>query len=108
GYYRNFYDQGFKVPDRLTAQAETLFMNPLVDRKFLEKEKKRDLDNYRREFKAEFAEKVEAFLSYELVVNSLKLAGELPFKSELQYFCGIDASGLAGRDKFSLAIAHEQ
>ncbi|GAI79664.1 unnamed protein product, partial [marine sediment metagenome] len=55
-----------------------------------------------------FAEKVEAFLSYDLVVNSLKLAGDLPFKSEFQYFSGIDASGLAGRDKFSLAIAHEQ
>ena len=108
GLLWNFYDQGNKVPDRLTAQAETLFMNPLVDRKFLEKEKKRDLDNYRREFKAQFAEKVEAFLSYELVVNSLKLAGDLPFKSEFQYFSGIDASGLAGRDKFSLAIAHEQ
>ena len=108
GLLWNFFDGGFKVPDRLTAQAETLFMNPLVDRNFLEKEKKRDIDNYRREFKAQFAEKVEAFLSYDLVVNSLKLAGDLPFKSEYQYFSGIDASGLAGRDKFSLAIAHEQ
>jgi hypothetical protein len=108
GLLWNFFDDGYKVPDRLTAQAETLFMNPLVDRKFLEKEKKRDIDNYRREFLAEFAEKVEAFLSYDLVVNSLKLAGDLPYKSEFQYFAGIDASGLAGRDKFSLAIAHEQ
>ncbi|MBA7529753.1 hypothetical protein ES705_21952 [subsurface metagenome] len=61
----------------------------------------------KKEFEAGI-EKVEAFLSYELVVNSLKLAGDLPFKSEFQYFAGIDASGLAGRDKFSLAIAHEQ
>ena len=108
GLLWDFFDKGFKEHKRLTAQAETLFMNPLVDKNFLEKEKKRDIDSYRREFKAEFAERVEAFLSYDLVVNSLKLAGDLPFKSEYRYFCGIDASGLAGRDKFSLAIAHEQ
>jgi len=83
-------------------------MNPLVNRKFLEKEKKRDIDNYRREFLAQFAEKVEAFLSYELIQNSLKLAGDLPYRAEFQYFSGIDASGLTGGDKFSLAIAHRQ
>jgi len=108
GLLWDFFDKGFKEHKRLTAQSDTLFMNPLVDKKFLEKEKKRDIDNYRREFLAQFAEKVEAFLSYDLVVNSLKLAGDLPYKSEYQYFCGIDASGLAGRDKFSLAITHEQ
>ena len=108
GLLWNFFDGGFKVPDRLTAQAETLFMNPLVDRKFLEKEKARDIDNYLREFEAQFAEKVEAFLSYELVENSLKLAGDLPYKEGNRYYAGIDASGLAGRDKFSLAISHKQ
>ncbi|MBA7524642.1 hypothetical protein ES705_16783 [subsurface metagenome] len=108
GLLWDFFDKGFKEHKRLTAQSDTLFMNPLVDKNFLEKEKKRDIDSYRREFLARFAERVEAFLSYDLVVNSLKLAGDLPFKSEYQYFCGIDASGLAGRDKFSLAIAHEQ
>ena len=108
GIFFNFFDEGFKVPGRFTAQAPTLFMNPLVDQKFLEKEKKRDIDNYRREFLAQFAEKVEAFLSYELVENSLKLAGDLPYKTEFIYYAGIDASGLAGRDKFSLAIAHKQ
>lgn len=108
GLLWDFYEQGFKVPDRLTANAETLFMNPLVDQKFLQKEKKRDIDNYRREFLAEFAEKVEAFLSYELIENSLKLAGDLPFNPEYVYCAGIDASGLAGRDKFALAISHNQ
>jgi hypothetical protein len=108
GLLWNFYDQGPKIPGRLTAQAETLFMNPLVDKNFLEKEKARDFDAYQREFLAQFAEKVEAFLSYELVENSLKLAGDLPYKAGFVYYAGIDASGLAGRDKFSLAIAHKQ
>jgi len=108
GLLWNYFDEGFKNHKRLTAQADSLFMNPLVDKNFLDKERKRDIDNYRREFLAQFAERVEAFLSYEIVVNSLRLAGDLPFKSEYQYFSGIDASGLAGRDKFSLAIAHGQ
>lgn len=108
GLLWNFYDQGFKISSRLTANAETLFMNPLVDRKFLEKEKARDIDNYLREFMAQFAEKVEAFLSYDLVAGALKLAGDLPYKEGYRYYAGIDASGLAGRDKFSLAIAHKQ
>ncbi len=108
GLLWNFYDQGPKIPGRLTAQAETLFMNPLVDKNFLEKEKARDIDSYSREFLAQFAEKVEAFLSYELVENSLKLAGDLPYKAGFVYYAGIDASGLSFRDKFSLAIAHKQ
>jgi phage terminase large subunit-like protein len=108
GLFFNFFDEGFKTPGRLTAQAPTLFMNPMVNKAFLEKEKKRDIDNYNREFMARFAEKVEAFLSYELVENSLKLAGDLPYKEGYRYYAGIDASGLAGADKFSLAIAHRQ
>ncbi len=108
GLFFNFFDEGFMVPGRLTAQAPTLFMNPLVDHKFLEKEKKRDINSYLREFEAQFSEKLEAFFSYEIIVNALKLAGDLPYKEELQYYAGIDASGLAGRDKFALAICHNQ
>ena len=108
GLLWNYFDKGFRNHKRLTAQADTLFMNPLVDKNFLDKERKRDIDNYRREFLAQFAERIEAFLSYEIVFNSLRLAGDLPFKSGYQYFSGIDASGLAGRDKFSLAITHKQ
>lgn len=108
GLLWDFYDQGFKIPGRLTAQSDTLFMNPLVDRKFLEKEKARDIDSYNREFLARFAERVEAFISYDLVENSLKLAGDLPYNPAYIYYAGIDASGLAGRDKFSLAIVHKQ
>jgi len=108
GIFFNFFDEGFKTPGRLTAQAPTLFMNPLVDHKFLQKEKKRDIDNYLREFEAQFSEKLEAFFSYEIIVNALKLAGDLPYNPEYSYFAGIDASGLAGRDKFALSICHNQ
>jgi len=104
----NYYDEGFKVPGRFTAQSESLYMNPLVDHKFLAKEKRRDIDNYNREFLAQFAEKVRAFLSYDLIENALKLAGDLPYVEGNRYFAGIDASGLSLRDKFALAISHKQ
>jgi len=108
GIFFNFFDEGFKTPGRLTAQAGSLFMNPLVDQAFLRKEKKRDLDNYLREFEAHFSEKLEAFFSYEIIVNALRLAGDLPYKAGYQYSAGIDASGLTGRDKFALAISHKE
>jgi len=104
----NEFEKGFKKHKRLTAQSDSLFMNPLINKEFLAKEKERDLDNYNREFLAEFCEKAEAFLSLELVENALKLAGDLPYKEGNRYFMGIDASGLSGRDKFALAIAHKQ
>jgi len=103
-----YYEEGFKKHKRLSAQSDSLFMNPLINKAFLKREKSRDPDNYNREYLAQFAERVEAYLSYDLVVGALKLAGDLPYKEEFQYFSGIDASGLAGRDKFSLAIVHKQ
>jgi len=108
GLFFNFFDEGFKTPGRLTAQSPTIYMNPLVNKAFLEKEKKRDINNYLREFEAQFSEKLEAFFSYEIIVNALKLAGDLPYKAEFQYYAGIDASGLAGRDKFALSINHKE
>ena len=104
----NYYEKGFKEHKRLTAQSDSLFMNPLINKDFLERERARDVDNFQREFLAEFCEKAEAFLSLELVENALKLAGDLPYKEGNRYYMGIDASGLSLRDKFALAIAHKE
>jgi len=79
GIFFNFFDEGFKTPGRLTAQAPTLYMNPLVDQKFLQKEKKRDINNYLREFEAQFSEKLEAFFSYEIIVNESILCRDRRF-----------------------------
>ncbi|MBA7591766.1 hypothetical protein ES708_33929 [subsurface metagenome] len=51
------------------------------------------MDNYLREYEAIFAEKVEAFLSHDVVENSLRLAGDLAYQAKYQYHAGIDASG---------------
>jgi len=108
GLFWNYFSEGFQVPGRFTAQAPTIFMNPLVNKSFLEREKKRDIDNYNREFEAIFAEKVESFFSYDLIMNSLKIPGDIAFQSGNRYLAGIDASGLSGRDKFALAIGHKE
>ncbi|GAI63925.1 unnamed protein product [marine sediment metagenome] len=35
----NYYEEGFKKHKRLTAQSDSLFMNPLVNKAFLKREK---------------------------------------------------------------------
>jgi len=108
GLFFNYFEQGFSVPDRLTCQASTDYVNPVIPIAFLEKEKKRDIDNYMREFEAIFAEKVEAFLTLELIRSALKFAGDLKPRGKGKYKAGIDQSGLSGRDRFSFAISHRE
>ena len=108
GLFFNFFDEGFRVEDRLTIQANTRFVNPEIPQKFLDKEKARDIDNYMREFEGIFSEKLEAFFSYELMQKPFILAGDLPYRSEHNYYLGLDQSGLSGRDRFALAIAHKE
>lgn len=108
GLFFNFFDEGFRVKDRLTIQANTRFVNPEILQKFLDKEKARNYDNWRREFQAEFSEKLEAFFGFELLQRPFVLAGDLPYKSGYRYYLGLDQSGLSGKDRFALAIAHKE
>jgi len=104
----SYYDKGFKEHKRLTAQSDSLFMNPLINKDFLGRERKRDLGNYRREFLAQFSEKVEAFFDSELIKKPFTLAGDLPYKSGYCYSLGLDQSGLSGLDRFALSISHKE
>ncbi|MBA7545241.1 hypothetical protein ES705_37607 [subsurface metagenome] len=108
GLFFDFFNEGFRVEDRLTIQANTRFVNPEIPQKFLDKEKARDYDNWAREFEGLFSEKLEAFFSWELMQKPFTLAGDLPYKAEYHYHLGLDQSGLSGRDRFALAIAHKE
>jgi hypothetical protein len=108
GVFWQYFQEGFQIPGRFVAHASSLFMNPLINKAFLEREKNRDIDNYNREYEAIFAEKVESFLGYEIIQNSLNLAGDLPYRPEFSYEAGIHASGLSGNDKFALAVGHKE
>ena len=109
GLFWEEFDEGFQVPGRLTIKAPTRLVNPEIPQKFIDKEYKRDPDNAAREFGAEFAETVEGF--FESCIEQLKASfdrdGDYPYQPGALYFGSIDASGLAGRDKFALSIAHK-
>lgn len=108
GLLWNFFQEGFSVPSRFTAQSDTRTVNPEIPEKFIKREYKRDIDYARREFGAEFAEKIESFFSYEVLENSYTLVGSLPYRENFDYSLGIDQSGLSGRDRFALAISHRE
>ncbi len=108
GLLWNFFSEGFSVPSRWTAQADTRTVNPGIPKGFVKAEYKRDVDYARREFGAEFAEKIESFFDYEVLQSSFTLVGSLPCKSKFAYSLGIDQSGLSGRDRFALAISHKE
>ncbi len=108
GLLWNFFSEGFSVPSRFTAQADTRTVNPEIPKEFIKREYKRDVDYARREFGAEFAEKIESFFAYEVLQSSFTLVGSLAYNDKYAYSLGIDQSGLSGRDRFALAISHKE
>jgi len=108
GLFWQYFNEGFNIQDRLTCQAPTDFVNPLIPKAFLEKEKARDIDNYLREYEAIFAERMESFFSFDMLNECFILTGDQKYFSTFTYNLGVDASGLAGRDLFGLGISHRQ
>jgi len=111
GLFWEEFDEGFKVPGRLTIKGNTRLVNPLIPQEFIDKEYKRDPDNARREFGANFAETVEGFFAS--CLDKLKecfqeLNEDVPPQRDYSYFGAIDQSGLSGRDRFAFAIAHQE
>jgi len=108
GLFWQYFNEGFNIPDRLTCQAPTDFVNPMIPKEFLEKEKIRDISNYMREYEGIFAERMEAFFSFDMLNECFVLPGDQKYNSTFNYILGVDASGLAGRDLFGLGISHRQ
>ena len=108
GLFFNFFNEGFKIQDRLTCQASTDFVNPVIPKAFLEKEKSRDIDNFMREFEAKFSEKLESFFTFEMIERPFVLAGDIPYNNKYTYCLGFDQSGLSGQDRFALSIGHAE
>ncbi len=108
GLFFDLYNEGFKIKERLTVRGGTLAMNPHISKKFLKKEKERDIDNFNREYNAIFAETKSSYFTYDDIIRGLVIAGNVKPKEGVVYECGIDQSGLSGRDRFSLAISHRE
>jgi len=107
GLLWQLFNEGSQIPGRLTCSGPTSLVNPVIPKDFLEKEKRRDPDNYRREFEAEFAQRSEQYLSDNLIAKTCRLTGELPPEPGVSYALGVDQSGLSGRDRFAVAVAYQ-
>ena len=109
GMFWDEFNEGFEVPGRLTVQAATRIVNPVIPQEFIDKEYRRDPDNAAREFGAEFAETVEGFFisSMDQLLACFTLAEDMPFDGANRYYAAIDQSGLSGRDRWGFSIAHE-
>jgi len=110
GLFWDEFDEGFKVPGRLTIQADTRLVNPVIPQSFIDKEYKRDPDNAAREYGSQFAETTEGFFvsCMDQLLASFDLGEDFIYQLGQQYFASIDQSGLAGRDRFAFAIAHNE
>jgi len=61
-----------------------------------------------REYEGIFAERMEAFFSFDMLNECFVLPGDQKYNSTFNYILGVDASGLAGRDLFGLGVSHRQ
>lgn len=107
GLFWDFFREGFDVPGRVTFQASTRLLNPTIPQEFLDRMKRRNPDNYAREFDAQFAERVSGFFNPDTLNACFMLVDDIEPSLEYQYSCGIDQSGLSGEDMFGLAIMHQ-
>jgi hypothetical protein len=95
--------------DRLVLRTPTASMNPLIDPEELAREQANDPTNFRREFLAEWLDDCDSFIP-DADINAAIRSGvheRAPVDAYKGFYCAaLDASGLSGRDRFTLAIAH--
>jgi len=93
-------------PDLLVWRASSLRMNPLLRAERLERERRLDPARYAREYEAEFAEDVDAFLPAAWVDAAIVPGRcELPSRDTTRYAASVDPSG-GGDDAFTVAVVH--
>ena len=97
---------GQNDPDRLVWKAPSALMNTSLKQARLERERRLDPHRFAREYEAEFAEDIDAFLP-SVWVDDAVVAGrhELAPQAGVRYCGAVDVSG-AGADAFTLAVAH--
>jgi hypothetical protein len=95
--------------DRLVVHCPTPLMNRLIPAEELAREEQSDPQNYRREFLAEWLDDVDQFLPDGDITAAIRSSvREIAPVEGLRggYFAALDASGLTGKDRFTLAVGH--
>ncbi len=103
------FERRFESADRLVLHCPTPLMNPMIPAEDLEREKQADPQNYRREFLAEWLDDIDQFLPDSDITAAIRSGvREIPPAEPLKgsYRAALDASGLTGKDAFTLAIGH--
>jgi hypothetical protein len=97
---------GQNDPDLLVWRAPTLLMNPSIRATRLERERRLDPLRFAREYEAEFAEDLEAFLAGPWV-DTARVPGRhpLPPRADCWYAAAVDPMG-GGQDTFTLSVVH--
>jgi hypothetical protein len=94
--------------DLLVWRASSQLMNPTITTPRLEQERRLDSVRFAREYEAEFADDINAFLSTAWVEGTIVPGRfELPPLDGVRYVAAVDPSG-GGPDAFTLAIAHAE
>jgi hypothetical protein len=97
---------GTDNPDVLVWHAPTEAMNPTIDKKVIERDRKRDPVSASSEWDAEFRSDIETYIAREAVEQCI-IRGriELPSVVGVHYSAFVDPSG-GSQDSFTLAISH--
>lgn len=104
--FRRYFGQD--SPDVLVWRASSPLMNPSLRAERLERERRLDPDRFAREYEAEFAEDLEAFLPSAWVDDAVVPGRhELPPRDGVNYVAAVDPSG-GGADAFTLAVVHAE
>ncbi len=109
GLLYDCWQRRFDRSDRLVLHCPTPAMNPLISREELGREEANDPSNYRREFLAEWSDDVDSFLPDSDILAAIR--GTVRERAPVEiyknsYIAALDASGLSGRDRFTLAVGH--
>ncbi len=95
-------------PDRLVWRASSTLMNPSLKEARLDRERRLDPQRFEREYMAEFAEDLDAFLPSAWIEDAVMPGRhELPPQKGVHYKAAVDPSG-GGADAFTLAVCHTE
>ncbi|UCG11478.1 MAG: terminase family protein [Deltaproteobacteria bacterium] len=99
---------GVDDPETMVWVADTLTMNPTLDKKIIERAVDTDPEAAESEWYARFRRDIAAFLSIE-VIEACTVPGryELPPLSDHHYRAFVDSAGGGGTDWMTLAIGHK-
>jgi len=93
-------------PDLLVWRAPTLLMNPSIRAGRLERERRLDPVRFAREYEAEFADDLDAFLAGTWIdIAVIPSRHRLPPRTDCWYAAAVDPMG-GGQDSFTLSIVH--